>query len=597
MKRLLLHGPLRALVRQARLLLRARPRLRARLRAIPGFLPLLGFLLSHRGLRAEGAYARWAAQTDHLDPQTRAAMQDRLATLASRPKIAVVMPAYETPAPLLRAAINSVQRQIWPDWELCITDDASPSDVVSQVLAEFASDPRIRFVRRTHNGHISAATNTALGLVTADWVALMDHDDLLPEHALCSVGLHILAHPDAEVIFTDEDKVDDAGRRTGVYHKPGFDPDLLLGQNMVSHLGVYRRTLIERVGGLREGFEGSQDYDLALRASREVEPARIHHIPSVLYHWRQAAGGAPSFSEAALDRCVGAARRAIAEHLSAQGVEGAEVGPAPGLAAMNRVRWPLPSPLPQITLLLERGADPGPLPGWPGLEQMRSLGDRAAEAHGAMGEVLVFLGAECRPVEPEWLRELVSQALRPTVGVAGGPVFGPDRRIVDAGWVLGGPSLAQPAYAELDEDEAGHGGALRVVRRVSALGGGGFALRRKVLMEVGGFHPGLSDHWQLIELCARIRALGLAILCCPVAAVRALRVPLHKGVVSSGEQLLVRHAHHMTEEFHFSARVDPATGLPRLLPERPNPLALAEWPHASSAPSEPERFPATSRSS
>jgi hypothetical protein len=523
--------------------------------------------MSHREVSAEAAYSRWARCVDRLDPASRAAMECQMASVRDRPKIAVVMPAYETPPTLLRAAIASVQRQVWPEWELCIVDDASPSDRLRSVAAEFSGDPRIRFLRRELNGHISAATNTALDMVTAEWVALMDHDDLLAEHALYRVAMHILAHPDAEVIFTDEDKVDHRGRRSGVYHKPGFDPDLLLSQNLVSHLGVYRRSLIEAAGRLREGFEGSQDHDLILRVSRLAGPGHIHHIPGVLYHWRQRARGNQSFSEAAMERCLVTARRALADHVAAQGVRGAEILPAPDLEFMHRVRWPLPEDAPRVTLMLEPGAEPGPLPPWPGLSVMHVIEGRRTAAASAMGDVLVFLGAGCCPTGEEWLRELVTQALRGEIGLAGGPVFSGNGEVLESGWVMGGPSFAQPAYCALHAHELGHGGALRLVRRVSAVGGGGFALRRETLAALGGFDDSLPDPWQLLELCARLRGAGLAVLCCPQAAVRReVRAPNWAAVPSPAlaARLRALHGRFVTEEAHFSPLLDPATGLPRL---------------------------------
>lgn len=555
---------LRHLARLGGKWLRARPNLRAAVLGVPGLVPLLAAVLSQPGLRSDAAYTRWARRVDRLDAATRAGMERELALISDRPRIAVVMPAYETPPELLRAAIASVQRQVWPDWELCIADDASPSDQLRAVAADFADDPRIRFVRRERNGHISAATNTALDLVTADWVALMDHDDLLAEHALYRVGMHILAHPEAEVIFTDEDKVDHRGRRSGVYHKPGFDPDLLMGQNMVSHLGVYRRSIIEAAGRLREGFEGSQDHDLILRVSRLAATGAIHHIPGALYHWRQAANGNRSFSEAALERCLVAARRALAEHVEAQGVSGAEILPAPGLDFMHRVRYPLPEPAPRVTLLLEPGAEPGPLPDWPGLTVLPIVqGQRVDQP----GDVLVFLGAGCRPEGGEWLRELVTQALRKGVGLAGGPVFSEDWDVLEAGWVMGGPRFAEPAYHATQAHESGHAGALRLVRRVSAVGGGGFALRREVLTAVGGFDQALPDPWQLLDLCARLRGAGLAVLCCPQAAVvRGARAPCSPPAPPPdlAARLRARHGALVTEEAHFSPLLEPATGLPRL---------------------------------
>ena len=197
-------------------------------------------------------YDRWVEQYDTLTADDRALIRTHIDALRSRPKISVIMPAYDTPKSLLRQAIASVQAQLYPDWELCIADDASPSGDVVRILQEAAStDPRIKWMRRESNGHIAAASNSALALATGDFVALMDHDDVLPEHALYEIAAELDAHPDTDLIYSDEDRIDNDGRRFNPYFKPDWNIDLLLGHNMVCHLGVYRRSLLEGIGGFQ----------------------------------------------------------------------------------------------------------------------------------------------------------------------------------------------------------------------------------------------------------------------------------------------------------------------------------------------------------
>ena len=268
---------------------------------------------------AEDPYQRWVREADSpLSDADRHAIQLHIASLPERPIISVLMPAYNTDEGLLRQAITSVRSQLYPYWELCVADDASSSPHVASILAEAAAaDARIRWVRREENGHIAEATNTALRLATGPFVALMDHDDLLAEHALYEVAVVLNAHPDADLIYTDEDQIDEAGQRHTPYFKPDWNYDLFLGHNMVCHLGVYRRSLVEQLGGLRVGFEGSQDYDLALRVAAATSPDRIHHIPAVLYHWQ--AQRRLVFFRIVLDRCTNAARRAVSDHLRSIG--------------------------------------------------------------------------------------------------------------------------------------------------------------------------------------------------------------------------------------------------------------------------------------
>ncbi len=232
-------------------------------------------------------YAHWVSKYDTLDNFDCNAIRAHIAAFASRPLISIVVPVYNTEEKYLREMIESVSQQLYPNWELCIADDASTKPHVREVLEQYGlEDPRIKVVYRQDNGHISAASNSALEIATGEFVALLDHDDVLAPHALYMVAHAINEHPDADVLFSDEDKLDDAGCRCDPYFKPDWNAELFYCQNFVNHLGVYRTSLLRAIGGFRAGFEGSQDYDLTLRATAATS-GPIVHIPHVLYHWRQ----------------------------------------------------------------------------------------------------------------------------------------------------------------------------------------------------------------------------------------------------------------------------------------------------------------------
>ncbi|MDB5453076.1 MAG: glycosyltransferase family 2 protein [Caulobacteraceae bacterium] len=508
------------------------------------------------------AYRAWIAAHDTLSDADRTAIAAHIAAMARRPLISVVMPAYNTPEPLLRAAIESVRAQLYPHWELCVADDASPDEDVWCVLGEYAaSDPRIKATRRPANGHISLATNSALELASGEFVALMDHDDLLAEQALYEVAALLDRHPDADIVYSDEDKVDDAGRRFEPHFKTDWNAELMLGQNAVSHLGVYRRSLVTAVGGLRAGFEGSQDFDLTLRVSALTTPARIHHIPAILYHWRQT--GERSFSETDIARCADAARRAVAEHLESTGQTGATVTSQSQTKAWLHVRRAVPSPAPLVSIivptrdradllagcvegvlnrtayrsleliivdngsvepqthaLFERiAADPRVtiLPA-PGPFNFSALNNQAVAA--SKGEIVLLLNNDISMIDDGWLGELVAQAVRPNVGAVGAKLLYPDGRVQHAGVVMGiggDPPVAGHLYHGAGRDEVGYFGHLTMVRNVTAVTGACLALRRAVYDEVGGLSEDLAVAFNDIDLCLKIRARGYDIVWTPFA--------------------------------------------------------------------------------
>jgi hypothetical protein len=216
--------------------------------------------------RLNDGYAKWIAQFDTLSADDETAIRAHIETLPHKPLLSVIMPVYQTPEKWLRWAIESVRHQLYPHWELCIADDASKAPHVRKVLEKYAAlDPRIKVVFRAANGHISESSNSALALATGEFAVLFDHDDELPPHALYLVANAINEHPQADLLYSDEDKIDETGRPYDPYFKPDWNFDLMTAQNCFSHLGVYRLSLVRAIGGFRKGYEGSQDYDLALR--------------------------------------------------------------------------------------------------------------------------------------------------------------------------------------------------------------------------------------------------------------------------------------------------------------------------------------------
>jgi len=215
---------------------------------------------------AAGDYARWIRCYDRLEREDVRRIRKQLASFEYSPLISILLPVYNSNLRWLRRAIVSVQKQLYQHWELCVVDDASTDRKLWPFVQRYARrDRRIKVMRRTENGHISAASNDALRLATGDFVALLDHDDELAPTALYFTTLALNKNRDLQLIYSDEDKLDAKNRRSEPYFKSDCNPELFLAQNCISHLSIYRTDLVRRVGGFRIGFEGSQDYDLALR--------------------------------------------------------------------------------------------------------------------------------------------------------------------------------------------------------------------------------------------------------------------------------------------------------------------------------------------
>ena len=511
-------------------------------------------------------YARWVEECDRLTVKDRLMIRGHIQRFRRQPMISVLLPAYNTPAELLREAIASVRAQLYPVWELCIADDASTQVHVRDIIEDAcAKDARIRSVRRAHNGHISAASNSALELAQGEYVALLDHDDILAERALYEIVAALDRHPDTDVVFSDEDRLQD-GVRHSPHFKPGWDPDLLLGQNSVSHLGVYRTSLLREIGGFREGYEGSQDHDLALRAIRVAGSERVKHVPAVLYHWRLRGDG--SFSDTQLARCVDASRRAVSEYVRAlPGGEGAQVVANPFISSFHRVVWPLPDELPKVTaiiptrdkahllamcmrgllnsteygnlevLIVDNGSsEPDALRLLDEMEadpRVRVLRDgrpfnyaalNNCAAREATGEFLLLLNNDIEVTDAGWLREMVSQALRPGVGTVGAKLLYPDGRIQHAGVVLGvgsfdgGPGIAGHFGHNEPKESVGYFGHSALQRTVSANTAACLVVRRAVFLEVGGFdEANLPIAFNDVDLCLRIVQRGLRHVWTPFA--------------------------------------------------------------------------------
>ena len=467
-------------------------------------------------------YRHWINAYGTLSDQDRQSIHADIMHLPQRPLISVLMPTYNSPERWLRQAIESVRNQLYPDWELCIADDASPQPHVRAILEEYQRlDERIKIVCRDRNGHISAASNSALELATGEFVALLDHDDELPEHALYMVALALDDSPELNLIYSDEDKIDEYGRRFGPYFKPDWNPDLLNTQNMISHLGVYRTEVIRDIGGFREGVEGSQDWDVALRVAEQISPSTIRHIPHVLYHWR-AISGSTAIGHEEKPYVASASQRVVREHLQRIN-QSASVEPA--FSSFVRIRYPLPTPAPLVSIiLLGDSANSEELirrTHYPALEIIPCPPNKDGTlaktinrtAKQARGELLCLLDAGLLPETENWLEELAGQAWRPEIGAVGPMQMDADGNIQSALTVLcdnsGRNRVSWSFYQGLHHQEKGVAGRAALQQNVTVLAPGCLVLRTETFRMMNGFNAKKFPNTLFeLDLCLRLVQAG-----------------------------------------------------------------------------------------
>lgn len=474
-----------------------------------------------------------------------------------RPLISVVVPVYNPEPAWLEQALDSVMSQTYPDWELCLCDDGSTKEYVQEILCRYERlDDRIRVKCLERNSGISEASNAALSLASGEFVALLDHDDELMPDALFEVAGLLQEHPEADLIYSDTNKIDEAGNRLRPHFKPGWSPEFLLCSNYISHLGVYRRSIVEEIGGFRKDFDGSQDYDLVLRFTERTD--KIYHIPKILYQWRMVAGSValdPNSKDYARER----SRRALSEALNRRGFEGSvEDGLLPnGFRVKLKIKGdpkvsiviPTRDNVPLLKRLLESierltayrnyeilivdndSADPETV------EYLSSIRYRVipfreefnhsrinnfAVGH-ADGEYVLFLNDDTEVISEEWLEDMLRHAQKPEVGAVGAKLLYPDGRIQHAGIIIGAghpwrPSVAAHSHQHFAPGTPGYARTVKTIRNYSAVTAACMMLRRAVFEEVGGFdEKNLPTVYNDVDLCLRMRERGYTMVYTPYA--------------------------------------------------------------------------------
>jgi O-antigen biosynthesis protein len=475
------------------------------------------------------------------------------------PRFSILTPTYDTPVNVLKAMLRSVERQTFGDWELCLVDDASPASHVHEMLAAAAArDPRIRVEARAENGGIVAASNDALAMAQGEFIALLDHDDALHPEALELVAAAIDGAPDVDYIYTDEDKIDEAGHHQGPFFKPDWSPERMRTQMYTCHLSAMRRDLVEEVGGFDAEFEGSQDWDLVLRVTERAR--RVVHVPRVLYHWRTLETSTAGGGEAAKPWAFEAGTRAIQAHCDRTGfpavasrdiehpgvyrleprlTEAPKVSIViPTAGTVREVRYEdlvliehsIASIVErstyedyEIVVVYDAGLD---------AEVLRRVADLGGSRlrlvefdepfnfskkinRGVVhsdGEMLLLLNDDIEVITPDWIERLVMYAGLADVGAVGGRLIWEDGRLQHVGIVFENLGFPGHPYRGFARDWNGYSNNVLVAENYLSVTGACMMTSREDFERVGGFSLTFPMNYNDVDYCLKLVAAGQRIV-------------------------------------------------------------------------------------
>lgn len=467
-----------------------------------------------------------------------------------RPLISIALPTFNTPPQWLRKAIDSIIGQVYEQWELCIADDCSTNQETRSILSDYAdSDNRIKIVYRDKNGHISAASNTAIDMATGDYIGFLDHDDELHPLALLHMAAAIQAIPNAILFFSDEDKISVDGVRSEPYFKPSFNYDLFLSQNMICHFSVLKAEALKQLKGFRMGFEGAQDYDLALRTIDTFGQCLIYHVPHVLYHWRMIPESTAS-GHKAKPYAASAAARAIKDHLVRNGICG-KVEEAPNASAYNKVVYALPKNIPDVEIIIPTRdshhllrqcidsiqnittyqnysitiIDNGSIEqetldlfsSYAVDTRIRVVQDNSPFNYSVINnriaieskaELVCLMNNDIEVIGGEWLTEMVSLGILDGVGAVGAKLLYPDNTIQHAGIILGIGGVAGHSHKFFPRYAPGYFCRNLLRSSMSAVTGACLLICSSIYKEVGGLEEKLEIAFNDVDFCLRVLSAG-----------------------------------------------------------------------------------------
>lgn len=503
------------------------------------------------------------------------------------PVITIIMPVWNTDFKCMEQAISSVCQQVYLFWELLILGDGSNKALIRELSYFEKTNDHIKVIYRSNREEIVSAINRAFSSASGEFVGFINGGDEIAPHALLEIARLLNKDPKIDVIYSDEDRLI-GDKRCDPFFKPDWSPDLLLSMNYIGHFLVIRRQLLQELGGLREGTEGSQDYDLVLRATERTK--RIAHIPEILYHWRIAPGSVTSRSENRA-KALGAGRKAILSALNRRGLKSQVIQTSEG---RYRVRYEIPGePLVSIIIptkdkgnLLRRCVESIRQKSTYYNYEIIIVNNNSTQAatktylnqitthpncrvlafqepfnyarlnnfavRHVRGDYLLFLNNDTEVISPDWIEEMLGHAQRKEVGAVGVKLLFPNNTIQHAGVIIGMRGVASHAFYGLPASDPGYMGLATVTRNCAAVTAACMMMRRSVFEEVGGFDEELDVAYNDVDLCLRLIQRGYYIVWTPHA------VLYHHESASRGQYQPERNIRYFCEKWReFLERGDP----------------------------------------
>lgn len=506
-----------------------------------------------KNVNSEITYDEWLNNYHFLDDKKRNQLKYIIQNMTFQPKISVIMPTYNSNLKWLEEAVNSVRNQIYKNWELCIADDASKNTEVIKYLKKLSQeDDRIKIVYREINGHISAASNSAAEIATGDWIAILDHDDVISEDALFWVAYNINENPNCKLIFSDNDKIDTDGNLIFPFFKPDWNYRMMLSVNIINHLAVYNSDIFRKIGGFRKGYEGSQDYDLSLRFIEKIDKSQIIHIPRILYHWRMHENSL-SMNIGAKEYAYSSSKKALQDHFQRQDID-AEV--FENKNKTKRIKYKIPNNSPLVSIIIptknnyklikncikkilkktkyqnyeilvvnNNSTDIKTLNYLDKIDKQRNI--KVIEDNGPFnfskinndavkqtkGELICFLNDDTEVISSDWLTEMVSNIIQKGVGIVGAKLLYPNNTIQHSGVIIGLNNHVAHIFRNEYKNNQGYFNRAIISQNLLAVTGACLMIKRNIFEAVDGFNEtDLKVAFNDIDLCLKVYEIGYEII-------------------------------------------------------------------------------------